>query len=131
MQKTYILYNAKCPICAHEMNNYIKRAQAHDLPMFFQDLNTTDLGRWKLTRNQAMQNLYVMRGEEITKAIPAFTILWKMMPRYRLWARFVNLPGMRQLVNAFFDRILMPNLYKRNKRRQGREVFEKRIPKNS
>lgn len=65
-----------------------------------------------MKRAQAMQILYVI-------------------PRYHLWARFVNLSGMHQLVNAFFDRILMPYLDKWNKRRQSREFFEKLVPKIS
>ena len=131
MRDTYILYNANSPVCSHEMGNYLRRAQAHDLPMVFQDLHTTDLSKWKLTRDQAMKNLYVMQDGKVFAAIPAFMILWKMMPEYRLWARFANLPGMRQLISAFFDRILMPYLYRWNKHRETTRFHEKRVPKNT
>lgn len=131
MRDTHILYNGNCPICRFEINNYKKRAQAHDLPMVFQDLNTTHLSKWNLTRDQAMRNLYVMQDGKIVSAIPAFMILWEMMPGYRLWARFLSLPGMRQLVSGFFDRLLMPNLYKWNKHQENRRFHQKRVPKNS
>lgn len=131
MRITYILYNANSPICRHEMTNYMRRAQTHDLPMVFQDLNTTDLSKWNLTRDQALQNLHVMQDDEIHTAIPAFMILWNMMPGYRRWARFASLPGMRQLVGAFYDHLLMPFLYKRNKIHGAKGIHEKRIPKSS
>jgi hypothetical protein len=131
MRDTYILYNATSPICRQEITNYMKRAQTHDLPMVFQDLNTTDLSKWNLTRDQAMKNLHVMQGDKIFTAIPAFMILWEMMPGYRRWARLAKMPGMRQLVGAFYDHLLMPYIYKQNKTRDANAFHEKRVPKSS
>jgi predicted DCC family thiol-disulfide oxidoreductase YuxK len=126
MSKTTILYNGNSLVCSYEMGTYCKYARKLGLDMTFQDLHTTDLTQWGLTKEKAMRNLHVMHHGQVLSGVDAFMILWQKMPRYQVWGKFVNLPGMHELSSAFFDWVAMPILYRINKSRThkiGLETF--------
>ena len=118
--ETSVLYNAQCPVCQVEVGHYARYVGEAGLPIRFDDLNTDALQRWGIDADTAARSLYVQRGGVIVSGVPAFLLLWSQMPRYRLLARIVGLPGIRQIAGAAYDHVFAPALYRRHRRRQGK-----------
>ena len=118
--ETSVLYNAQCPVCQVEVDHYARYVGEAGLPIRFDDLNTDALQRWGIDADTAARSLYVQRGGVIVSGVPAFLLLWSQMPRYRLLARIVGLPGIRQIAGAAYDHVFAPALYRRHRRRQGK-----------
>ncbi len=115
---TRVLYNAECPVCSFEINHYAAYTEKKALRIRFEDLNEDNLSDWGLSADDAARRLYVMKDGELTSGIPAFLILWQDMPRYRILARIVGLPGVRQAASLIYDYVLAPLIYRWHKRRQ-------------
>lgn len=115
---TRVLYNAECPVCSFEINHYSAYSAKQALPIRFEDLNADDLTDWGLTADQAARRLYVMKDGAMVSGIPAFLLLWQDMPRYRVLARIVGLPGIRHAASIVYDYVLAPVIYRWHKRRQ-------------
>lgn len=109
--KTAVLYNAECPVCNFEISHYAKYAQASDLPIRFDDLNTDARAPWNLTEDEAARRLYVLHEGELSSGIPAFLVLWQQMPKYRWLARVVGFPGVKHLAIFAYDHALAPAIY--------------------
>ena len=120
MTKTKTLYNAECPVCNFEISHYARYADARALPLDFEDLNTVDLTRWGVTKDAAMRRLYVLHDAQMYSGIPAFLILWRQMPRYRIVAKIVGLPVIKQISVAIYNYILAPIIYHWAKRRNAK-----------
>jgi predicted DCC family thiol-disulfide oxidoreductase YuxK len=118
--ETTVLYNAQCPVCNVEVGHYARYVGEAGLLIQFDDLNTDALHRWGIDADTAARSLYVQRDGVIVSGVPAFLVLWSQMPRYRLLARIVGLPGIRQIASAAYDHVFAPALYRRHRRRQGR-----------
>ena len=52
--------------------------------------------------------------------VEAFLALWEAMPRYRLLARLVRLPGVFTLARWVYDGVLAPALFRFHQRRERR-----------
>lgn len=114
LPETRVLYNADCPVCRAEINHYAAYCGAQDLALRFDDLNGPDLSLWGIDADTAARRLHVLHAGSVTHGMPAFRILWAQMPRYRWLARLTNLPLVRPLVDALYDHILAPLLYRRH-----------------
>jgi len=75
------------------------------------------LDEWGLDHDTAARRLYVEHDGVLTSGVPAFLILWAEMPRYRLLAQILGLPGIRQIASAAYDHIFAPALYRSHLRR--------------
>ncbi|MDT8326424.1 MAG: DUF393 domain-containing protein [Roseovarius sp.] len=117
-RETQVLYNSRCPLCRAEIEHYAGYATRHDLPITFHDLNTRELDHWGISTDAAARRLHVRRDGRIASGVEAFVMLWSAMPRYRLLARVVALPGLRHLAGVIYDRILAPRLYARHLARE-------------
>ena len=117
---TRVLYNANCPICNFEISHYARYADKSGLPIRFDDLNSETRDQWGLDADTAARRLYVTHDGVLTSGIPAFLILWAQMPRYRLLARLVGAPGVRQFANVTYDHVLAPAIYRWHLLRQRR-----------
>ena len=115
--KTSVLYNANCPVCNFEIGHYARYAVTAGLPIRFDDLNTEARNLWWLDADTAARRLYVLHEDVLTSGIPAFLVLWALMPRYRLLGRIVGLPGIRQIASAAYDHVLAPVIYRWHLRR--------------
>ncbi len=122
MDQIKTLYNADCPVCNFEIKHYIHYTQKQGLPFVFEDLNGSDVSEWGLTPDQAMRRMYVLHNGTLTSGIPAFLILWRNMPRYRLVARFIALPVIKQLAILIYDYVAAPLIYANAKRIAKRKV---------
>ena len=118
--ETSVLYNSHCPVCSAEIGHYARYVGDAGLPIRFDDLNTEALDRWGLDRDTAARSLYVQRDGVLVSGVPAFVLLWSQMPRYRLLARMVGLPGIRHLASAAYDHVFAPALYRWHRHRQGK-----------
>lgn len=117
---TKVLYNDDCPVCSFEINHYAAYARKNGLPIRFDDLNGPDLAAWGIDADAAARRLYVEHEGELYGGIPAFIVLWEQMPRYRLLARIVRLPLIRQVSSLAYDYALAPLIYRWHLRRMAR-----------
>ena len=115
--KTSVLYNANCPVCNFEIQHYAQYADANDLPIRFDDLNSEARAQWGLDADTAARRLYVLHDNTLTSGIPAFLVLWAQMPKYRWLGRIVGLPGIKQVACALYDFVLAPIIYRWHVRR--------------
>lgn len=116
---TSVLYNAQCPVCNVEIGHYARYASEAGLQIRFDDLNTEARDRWGLDFDTAARSLYVQHKGVLIAGVPAFLVLWSQMPRYRLLAQIVGLPGIRQIASTAYDHVFAPALYRRHRRRLG------------
>jgi len=119
-QETAVLYNAECPVCNFEISHYAKYADRNGLPIRFDDLNTDALAQWGLSADEAARRLYVAKDGALVSGIPAFLLLWQDMPRYRLVARLVGFPVIKQVSAVLYDYVLAPLIYRMHLRRKAR-----------
>lgn len=112
MEKTHVLYNGNSVVCRFEIGHYIEYARVNGLGIAFHDINTANLSRWGMTLADAQSNFHVIQNDQIHKGVPAFLVVWKMMPKYQRLARFVEQPFMLKPTTVLFDRVIMPVLHK-------------------
>jgi predicted DCC family thiol-disulfide oxidoreductase YuxK len=123
MTETRILYNEACPICRAEIAHYRARAEAAGAELRFDDLNATDLGAWRMTRDQAMRRMHALLPDgTVVSGVEAFALIWERLPRYRWLAHAVRWPVVRPLADFAYNRIAAPWLYRRQKRRMALEA---------
>ena len=115
--ETRVLYNGQCPVCSTEIAHYSKTARANDLPIRFDDLHSDALDHYGLDADTAARRLHVWHQGQLFVGVDAFIVLWRQLPRFRLLARVVALPGVRHVAAVIYDHILAPALYKRHLRR--------------
>jgi len=120
--QTSVLYNANCPVCNFEIQHYAQYAEANDLPIRFDDLNSDARAQWGLDADTAARRLYVLHEDKLTSGIPAFLVLWAQMPKYRWLGRIVGLPGIRQVASVLYDFVLAPIIYRWHLRRLRRRA---------
>jgi hypothetical protein len=109
---TRVLFNANCPVCNFEIGHYARYADQSRLPIRFDDLNTDARDQWGIDADTAARRLYVLHDGVLSSGIPAFLVLWALMPRYRLLGRVVGLPGIKQVATATYDHLLAPTIYR-------------------
>lgn len=117
---TRILYNADCPICNAEICHYQRYADARDIRLGFDDLNTVDPATYGVTADQAARRLHVLHQGQVVSGVDAFVVIWRMMPRYRPLAWVVSRPLILPLSRVIYDRVLAPILYRMHLRRVAR-----------
>jgi predicted DCC family thiol-disulfide oxidoreductase YuxK len=115
--ETTVLYNSECPVCSAEIRQYARYAGKTGLPIRFDDLNSEALEQWGLDQDTAARRLYVQHDGVLLSGVPAFLVLWAQMPKYRLLAKVVGLPGIRQIAAAAYDHVFAPALYRWHRRR--------------
>ncbi|MFT6878733.1 MAG: putative DCC family thiol-disulfide oxidoreductase YuxK, partial [Granulosicoccus sp.] len=94
LEKTTMFYDGGCPMCAREVAHY-RRIDAHHA-VHWLDINAhpESLEKHGVGYTAAMKHLHVMNSNgEILRGAYAFHALWKALPRYRVLAFFVSVPG--------------------------------------
>ncbi|HKK97045.1 MAG TPA: DUF393 domain-containing protein [Marivita sp.] len=122
--QTKVLFNDDCPVCSFEINHYAEYARKTGLPIQFDDLNGPERAAWGLDEDTAARRLYVLHNGELTSGIPAFLVLWREMPRYRLLGKVVGLPGIKQIAAFVYDRALAPLIYRWHLRRKAKRATQ-------
>lgn len=113
IEQIKVLYNDTCPVCRFEIDHYRKRSA--DLPIRFDTLSQAT--HWGISPDQAARRLHVMQGGKLLSGMAAFRALWAVMPRYKWLARLSALPFLRQVLDAAYDHIAAPLLYRAHLRR--------------
>jgi predicted DCC family thiol-disulfide oxidoreductase YuxK len=120
--ETRVLYNGQCPVCSSEIAHYSKTARANDLPIRFDDLHSDALGHYGVDADTAARRLHVLHQGQLFVGLDAFIVLWRQLPRFRLLAWLVALPGLKHIAAVTYDHILAPALYNRHRRRLRRKA---------
>lgn len=115
-KETQVLFNDTCPICSFEIDHY--RKGAADLPIRFDTLSQAT--NWGISPDQAARRLHVMQDGKLLSGMTAFRALWSVMPRYAWLARLSTLPILRPILDAAYDHIAAPLLYRAHLRRVSR-----------
>ncbi len=121
-EKTEVLYNASCPICAREVDHYAKLSAQKALPISYDDAtDPAKLAKWGITAEDAAKRFHVRKDGQTYGGIPAFIVLWQDIPQTRWLARLVSAPGVHWLACKVYDYIAAPILYRMHLRRQARD----------
>ncbi len=120
-QKTTVIYNGSCPICAREINVYRARAETAGAPLEFVDLSREDPSVFGLTRDCAARRLYARQGDDLVSGIDAFERVWRELPGFRWLARLSRVPGVGSLLRLLYDKLASPFLYALHRRREARK----------
>jgi len=115
-----LLYNANCPICSWEINQYKKRAPEH-----FRFVPITDdaAADWGVSTDAALRALHLRETDspDVHKTgVAAFLALWQAMPRTRWIAHLVGLWPLRPLVDWAYRKLAAPALYHLHQRRRAK-----------
>ena len=94
-----VFFDGKCGLCSREINHY--RQLASDKQFKWQDVYepTTDLHSLGITLSQSLKRLHALDNTgQLHIGADAFILIWSQLPRWRLLAKVVALPGIHQLV---------------------------------
>lgn len=120
-EKTEVLYNASCPVCSREVNQYARLSAKAALPITYDDLSDPEkLASWGLNKDEAAKRFHVRKNGQIFSGIDGFIVLWRDIPQTRWLAGVINLPGIHFAACTTYDWILAPLLYQFHKKRQRR-----------
>ncbi len=113
-----VFYNGACPICSAEIAHY--RALPNDLDWVDVRAEPDRAAPW-LDADSAIRRLHTLTVDgRLLAGVDAFIAMWERIPRYRLAAKIVRLPVIRQIGIAVYEGVLAPLLYRWNKRREAR-----------
>ncbi|MFM2005939.1 MAG: hypothetical protein RLZZ09_1594 [Pseudomonadota bacterium] len=100
-----VLYDGGCPLCSREINHY--RRIAGELPIEWIDVTRpeTDLGRFDLSLEDALQLFHVVDSNGIMQVgARAFIALWTVLPGYRWLAKLCRGLGVAPLLEFIYVR---------------------------
>ncbi|SLN23071.1 hypothetical protein ROJ8625_00915 [Roseivivax jejudonensis] len=112
-----VIYNDTCPICAREVAGY-KRMTADDPDIGYRGLSEGELSDFGLTKRDAARRFHVLEDGTLYDGVPAFTRVWRRIPRLRWLARVIETPGVRQVADILYDYAAAPALFALHRRRE-------------
>lgn len=98
MTKPIIFYDGQCPLCQREIQHYQRTQGAGELE--FVDLTQAEdrLKPYAITLKSALLKLHAVDAQGVIKVgVDAFILIWRHLKGWRWLARFVNIPGIKQL----------------------------------
>ena len=118
-----IMYDPQCQVCELEMGRYRSDSQRCGKQWRFNDVaDRTDLmRRYGLDTTTARKRVYVLDDSgRMLSGLPAVRLIWESLPYWRLLARVMRLPGVRETSEVFYDLVLAPAIWRWNQRRRER-----------
>ena len=102
--KVAMLYDGGCPLCSREVAHYRRVDRAERVNWVDIYLDASVLVSLGIDKTAAMKRLHVLdqHGGIVTGA-SAFAVVWAELPRYRVLAKLVQLPGVMPLLNRAYD----------------------------
>ena len=93
-----VFYDSKCGLCSKEINHY--RSIAPTGVFDWQDITESmdGLNRLGVSLTLGLKRLHVLDNHgSLHIGVNAFIVIWRHLPRWRLLAILIALPGIRQL----------------------------------
>jgi predicted DCC family thiol-disulfide oxidoreductase YuxK len=118
-----IMYDPHCSVCEMEMNLYRAGSQRCGKQWRFNDVaDRPDLmRRYGLDTTTARKRVYVLDDSgRMVSGLPAIALIWASLPYWRMLARVMRLPVVRETSEAFYDYVLGPAISRWNQRRRAR-----------
>jgi uncharacterized protein (TIGR01777 family) len=118
-----IMYDPQCPLCETEMNRYRADSQRCGKQWRFNDVADRPelMRRYGLDTTQARKRAYVLDDSgRMVSGLPAIALIWAALPYWRVLARVMRLPVVREASEAFYDFVLSPAIWRWNQRRRAR-----------
>lgn len=113
-----VFYDGGCPLCRREVSHYRRIDSAGCIRWVDIHAQPEALGLYQLSWQQAMQRMHVLESNgRMVTGTRAFIAVWQRLPRYRVLARLVEIPGVfwlterayslfaRRRWNAYCDRM--------------------------
>ena len=109
-----VFYNESCSICRVEINHYKKQG--------IKDIEWVDITGNKDAVNETLKNektllrrLHVKDGNQVFSGASAFLLVWKKIPKYKIFYYFLRLPIIFTLFSISYE-IIAFFLYLKNKK---------------
>lgn len=117
-----VVHKGSCPICSREIAQYRRLAARHGVAIGWLDASApgSPLAPLGLDPDQAARRLHLLEEGRLLAGVDAFAALWARLPGWRLLARTIRLPGVRQVAAFVYEGILAPLLYHWHRRRLSR-----------
>ena len=105
-------FNESCNICRIEINHY-KRI---NITIDWVDVisNKNALKDTKLSPEELIRRLHVVKDDKLHKGLDAFLIVWEEIPRYKILSKFARLPIIYNIGWLIYEFIALL-LYAKNK----------------
>ena len=88
--------------------------------MGFDDLNSADLQNYGISQIEAAKRLHILHDGQVISGIPAFLVIWSLLPNYRWLSALMGLPVIKHIAICVYDYILAPALFWADQRRRKR-----------
>ena len=105
-------FNESCKICRIEINHYKRINRTIDWVDVISNKNA--LKDTKLSPEELIRRLHVVKDNKLHKGLDAFLIVWEEIPRYRILSKFARLPITYHLGWLIYEFIALI-LYAKNK----------------
>jgi predicted DCC family thiol-disulfide oxidoreductase YuxK len=123
LQPQKILYDPACPVCDMEMRRYCNAATRSGLRWLFADVAASSgiMEQCRIDSDTARRRVYLIDAAgRMHSGIDALMRIWAALPRWRVLAIILSLPGVRQLANLLYDLVLAPTIWRWSTRRRAR-----------
>ncbi len=118
-----IMYDPQCQVCELEMNRYRRDALRCGKQWRFSDVADRPelMRRYGLDTTTARKRVYVLDDSgRMLSGLPAVTLIWASLPYWRMLARVMRLPIVRETSEVFYDLVLAPAIWRWNQRQRNR-----------
>lgn len=98
-----VFYDGQCGLCSKEINHY-KKVAAEGI-FDWQDVtrDTTVLKQEGISVTQALKSLHARDNNgNMHIGVDAFILIWRQLPRWKVLAFWVGLPGIKQLASLAY-----------------------------
>lgn len=104
MRRPIVFYDGGCPLCRREIAHYQRIDRERRIQWTDIQQQPDTLRAHGLSWEQAMQRMHVLGSDgQMVSGAAAFAALWSHIPRYRLLAGFVSLPGIHWLTEQVYS----------------------------
>jgi predicted DCC family thiol-disulfide oxidoreductase YuxK len=97
-------YDGGCPLCRREVAHYRRIDRAGRIRWIDIHARPAELAPYGLSWQATMRRMHVVESDgRVVTGARAFVALWRRLPRYRLLAWLVSLPGVFRLAEIAYS----------------------------
>ena len=98
-----VLYDDLCPLCRKEISFYKTKVHADKISWVKISQESNLEARYDISKRDALMYLHVRDcNNQWHKGVSAFIIIWSEIKYFRLLAKFVGFPIIRQITGALY-----------------------------